>query len=187
MGISNFIASSIDALDTGRNDVALALACSAVDATSSRLTGYKNNSAKRFKDFISENMEIVTLFGFPGICCGTIEIKCINVKDIKTNSKGYAPISEIIYKTIRCGLTHECKIDERIEFTEQTKIADFHGKFKLPKQIILGLIMAVILSPKNLDCRVSAAYAILLNDKQIRINDLWGIGKMEFYKKYQLL
>ncbi|AXX92859.1 hypothetical protein CPU12_03785 [Malaciobacter molluscorum LMG 25693] len=55
-------------------DIALALASSAVDATASKYD-YKGNSNAKYKQFLKDNMQMITTFGFPGISASGIRIK----------------------------------------------------------------------------------------------------------------
>lgn len=145
MSIENFVKASLELISNGKYDVALALACSAVDATAAKLYGSRKNNNERYKEFLRDNMLIVTRFGFPGIQAGGIRIKCNNISDLHTDNHGMVGIEDILYHTLRCGLLHQCEIDKRIEFTTQTYIGDFSEKFRLPYQVIIGLLMAVIL------------------------------------------
>jgi hypothetical protein len=152
VSIANFVAASIDELRAHRYDVAMSLACSAVDGTTAKTSSQSEMSNnKRFKAFLEENMRLITRHGFPGIEAGGIRIKCINIPDLATDQKGYVSIADIIYHVVRCSVIHECSIDERIEFTEQTYIGDFQAKFKIPRRLIIGLLAAVVQSPKNSD------------------------------------
>lgn len=77
MSISNFIEASLYHFELSQFDIALALASSAVDATASKV-GYSGNNNFRYKEFLKDNMKIITTFGFPGIYASGIKIKCIN-------------------------------------------------------------------------------------------------------------
>jgi hypothetical protein len=151
MSIANFVAAAIDELGAGRYDVAMSLACSAIDGTTAKALSQSKKSGERFKVFLEENMRLITRYGFPGIEASGIRIKCINIPDIKTDNEGYVSIADIIYHVVRCSVIHECSIDERIEFTEQTHIGDFKTKFRIPRKLIVGLLAAVVQSPNNLD------------------------------------
>src|SRR5450631_1749520 len=149
MSIASFVEASINELRVGRYDVAMSLACSAVDGTTAKESVPNTSNNMRFKAFIEENMRLITRYGFPGIDAGGIRIKCINIPDLKTDQDGYVSIADIIYHVVRCSVIHECSIDERIEFTEQTYIGDFQTKFKIPRRLIIGLLAAVVKSQKN--------------------------------------
>lgn len=109
MAISNFVETSLFHFNQNEFDIALALACSAVDATATN-SGYKGNNNEKYKRFLKDNMRIITTFGFPGISASGIRIKCINIKDLKTDNYNMVDIENIIYHIIRCGLIHQCDI-----------------------------------------------------------------------------
>lgn len=69
-----------------------------------------------------------------------MNVSCINLKPDKN---GYVDMEQIIYHVLRCGLVHECNIEETIHFTDKTIIGDWEEKFYLPQKIIWGLIEAV--------------------------------------------
>jgi len=181
MAISNFVAASLDCLQSGRYDVALALACSAVDATTAKTENKSWSNNKRYKSFLKKNMPIITTFGFPGIMAGGIEIKCINVPDLKTDSDGMVGIEDIIYHVIRCGLLHQCEIDKHIEFTEETQLGNYEKKFKVPLALVFVLLMSVVLNEVNKKESMDKMYSVPFGDSQKDINSLWG-AKNKYFK-----
>jgi hypothetical protein len=143
MSIKTFVEAATFFHESGKFDVALALACAAVDATSAKISPGTKGNAKRNKDFLSRNMSTITEYGFPGLMASAIKIKCVGVKELKPDNNGYVGIEDIIYHIVRCSLLHQCEIDQRIVFTEHSEIADFVGTFRIPKQLICGLLEAV--------------------------------------------
>lgn len=176
MSIGNFVSAGVVFHNYGKRDISLALICSAIDATAKKVFRGDNNN-ERNKKFVRKYLPIITSFGFLGITASEIRIKCIDVPDLKADSNGYVGIEDIIYHVIRCGLVHECEIDNRIEFTNTTVIGDFNKTFKVPKQIFWGLAMAVILCEQNKDEHTGDDVSINLNGKQFKIEQLWGQEK----------
>ena len=174
MSIGSFVSGSLTILDTNKCfDVALSLACSAVDATSKKMFP-KDNNNERFKKFIREYMRVISFRGFPGIVASGIKIKCINIKGLKVDANGMVGIEDIIYHIIRCGIIHECEIDKRIVFTENTYIGDFHSIFRIPKDLVYGLLLAVILSKYNEEEKTDDGIMINISGQSIEVNKLWG-------------
>lgn len=173
MSIGTFVSASLDLLNQGRYDVALSLACSAVDATAARVYPSKNNNA-RYKSFLKGQMRIVTTFGTPGLSAGGIIIKCTNLPGVKTDSNGMAPLEDILYHIVRCGLIHECELDQRLEFTERTQIGDFDDRFRVPFAIIIGLLAAVVLAKPNAEETAPGSHQMPLGGKRVPLNHLWG-------------
>jgi hypothetical protein len=149
LSIRTFVETASDLHVAGKYDVALALACAACDATAAKLYPDEKQNNKRYKDFLIKTMPVITRFGFPGILASSIRIKCFDVPDLKQDTEGYVGIEDIIYGTLRCGLLHQCEIDSRIIFTENTEIGDFTTKFRIPRQLIVGLLEAVRQEPCN--------------------------------------
>lgn len=177
MSISSFIEASLYHFERKEFDIALALASSAVDATASK-AGYFGNNNIRYKEFLKDNMKIITTFGFPGISASGIKIKCINIKELKTDENNMIDIENILYYTIRCGLIHQCDISSQIEFTTSTFLGDFIDKFKIPQNLVLGLVVSVVLSKCNVNERLQKDYRIYnpQTKKKLFLNQLWGIA-----------
>jgi hypothetical protein len=173
MGIGKFISSAIENYHNGNYSVALALTCSAIDATAKKSYPGTNNN-ERIKKFIQENMRIVSFFGLPGISTGGLRIKCDSIPEIKKDKNNLVGLEDIIYYAIRCSLIHECKPDTRIEFINKTRIGDLNDKFTLPSQIIWGLIFSVVLSETNTNERSDVALGINICGKDYELGQLWG-------------
>lgn len=176
MAISNFISAGVIFHNHGKRDVSLALICSALDATAKKVFPNDNNN-QRNKKFIRKYMHIITRFGFPGVLATGIRIKCIDIPNLRTDSEGYVGIEDIIYHTIRCGLIHECEIEDLIEFTDETLIGDFNQKFKVPKELFWGLTLATILCKENKHEKSIDEVNINITGKNFSIDDLWGKEK----------
>ncbi len=176
MGISNFIEASLKHFDNQEYDIALTLASSAVDATALKCS-YQGNNNRKYKEFLKDNMRTITTFGFPGISASGIKIKCHNIKNLKPDENSMIDIENIIYHTIRCGLIHQCDISNEIEFTKETFIGDFIDKFKIPQNLVLGLIVSVVLAECNKNENLSISYSIVnpMNKESFELNRLWGL------------
>jgi hypothetical protein len=174
MSVGSFLSVSLDALQSENYDVSLALACTAIDATAKKLYGDGLSNNQRNKKFLNENMRLVTHFGFPGITASGLAIKCDNIPELKRDPKGLVSMEEILYHTLRCGLVHECEIDNRIEFVEATFIGDYNNKFRMPANLIFGLVLSVVLSESNVGETLSKNYSIKSNGKNYNLNTLWG-------------
>jgi hypothetical protein len=179
MSIGSFISSSLQLLEDGAHDVALSLVCSAVDASSAKMFPDEKQNNARYKKFLKNNMRIITTFGTPGVSAGGIRIQCSNIPGINTDAEGMAGLEDILYHIIRCGLVHQCEIDESIEFTQETMIGYFEQKFRVPYAIVLGLVMSVILAEENKNESMPVSHHLNLGNRNIDLNSLWG--KVEYY------
>lgn len=178
MGIASFVDGALTTHNLGQSDVALALACSAIDATAKRAYP-QAKVGERYRAFLRENLALVTAFGFPGLQAGDIRIKVgvnsgLDPKDIDEHN--YTGIEAILYTTVRCGLVHECDIDTKIRFTKETQIGDFDEAFAIPAALVLGLVAAVVLHPVNAGERSVLDSSIELSGRRHLLNALWGKG-----------
>lgn len=181
MSIANFIEKSLSNFFDNRIDVSLSLACSAIDATSKILYPDIHNNNERFKNFIDNYFKIISKYGFPGIITKGIKIKCTLLDDVKTDDE-LINFNEIIYKVIRCGLIHECKIDDKLRFSNETLIGEKDNYFYVPKNIVIGLLMAVVYCTANKDEQMSSNFVITLRDELIDVNKSFGQEKFVKYK-----
>lgn len=181
MSIGTFISGAIENLNKNRHDVALALVCSAVDATSSRQYPEIKENNKRYKQFLKNNMRIITTYGFPGITASGISIKCHNIPDIKTDSEGHTDIENILYHIIRCSLIHQCELDQQIDFVPYTHIGDFENKFRIPDSLVIGLLLSVVLAECNNQEKLDENYILNLKEEALDLNKIWG--KFKDFKK----
>ncbi|AKG33314.1 hypothetical protein [Paenibacillus durus] len=144
MSIYSFLEAAEHLYDNNFYEEAFCLVCVAIDASAQRQ--YPDlKVGERYKKFISSHFEIICNNGFPGISASSIRIKVnVDVKNLRTDENGYVGMEDIIYHIIRCGLVHDCVIDQSIKFIDSTIIGDWvEGLFFLPKAIIIGLINAV--------------------------------------------
>ena len=174
MSIGSFVSSALRLFEEGKYDVALSLACSAVDATSAKMFPNESKNNVRYKEFLKKNMRVITTFGMPGLSAGGIRMKCKNIPGIKTDAEQMAGLEDIIYHIIRCGLIHQCEIEEVIEFTQRTMLGDFEKKFGIPYAIIIGLLMSVILAKENENENILTVHQLNLNGINVDLNSLWG-------------
>ena len=174
MSIGTFLSSAIDSLNSHRPDVALALVCAAVDATASLSHPDIQKNNEKYKRFLTDNMRVITTYGFPGLVASGIRIKCDNIPHVKKDSDGHADFVDILYHIIRCSIIHQCAIDETIEFVPFSHMGDNGNKFHVPNTMIWGLLMAVVLSECNKDQRLDKKYMLRQNNGALDLNTLWG-------------
>jgi len=173
MSISNFVEKSFLNYLEGDIHTSLSLACSAVDATARKVFNSTNNNV-RFKNYIKRYFRIISFYGLPGIVTNGIKIGCTLLKDIKTDENNMVWIEDIIYHTIRCGLLHECDIDKNLRFVDETLIGEKDNFFNIPKFIIIGLLISVVLCKENNNEKLDNNISFYLKNNLITVNDLWG-------------
>ena len=178
MSISKRVAEAVEKMARGDTEGSLFQICSALDATAAQL--YGKGGGKSYRDFIHENLEIIThaALGF--------SILNLNLQyDINANRPaGMAPIppdanglfsvEQIFYHAVRCCLYHEAKLPSDLTFDEKPIIDVKPEGLVLPASLVYGLIAAVVACPINVGERVNDAYGINVEGVQIPLNKLWG-------------
>jgi hypothetical protein len=82
---------------------------------------------------------------------------------------------EMLYDVVRCTALHEAKLPDNLRFTELPLIHLGHdGELVLPIDVIYGLLLAVVGSPKNTGERARGDPTFSFGGKSIRLNELWG-------------
>jgi hypothetical protein len=144
MSVQSFLKAAQYLYDNNFYDEAFCLVCVALDA-SAQIQYPSLKVGERYKKFISTNFRKICDKGFPGVSADFIKIKVnADVKKLKLDEDGYAGMEDIIYHVIRCGLVHDCAIDQTIRFIDSTVIGNWEkGLFFLPKSLIMGLIDAI--------------------------------------------
>lgn len=144
MSVNSFLGAAQYLYDNNFYDEAFCLVCIAIDASAQKQ--YPSlKVGERYKKFIATNFRKICSKGFPGISADFIKIKVnADVKNLKPDKNGYVGMEDIIYHVIRCGLVHDCTINQSVKFIDSTIIGNWEeGLFFLPKSIIIGLIDAV--------------------------------------------
>jgi hypothetical protein len=155
MKISDHIRSSLDSTDRRELDQAMLFACAAIDGTAKKTYPDIDQVGKRFKKFITDNIDIVELM-FGGF----------NLQDTVfpfPNNRGQVgiKIEDIIYEKFRCSLAHGDELPEgygitiKVEEGIQQGLIDFgNSSMTLPESVIYALGLPCVLAPVNVDQKV---------------------------------
>jgi hypothetical protein len=167
MSIADRVIESIDKYNSNDLENALIQACIAIDGTSKKeFPGFSKQNKKRFKSFISANIDIITFF----TCNTNVFVNC--------QFREYT-IEQFIYEVIRCSLLHEGELSARFKFTEPNEpVLIGATQWCFPKTFIFGVILAVIGASSNANQKVADYLSVSIMDNQFRINDLWGRGDL---------
>jgi len=162
MSIADRVKESIDKYNSNDLENALIQVCIAFDGTAKNEFPYIQTNAKRFKAFITANMDIITFFTFNG----NVFIDC---------KFGEYTVERFIYEVLRCGLIHEGELSERFRFTDPGEPVLVGGKqWSFPKTFIFGALLAVIGASSNARQKVADQFFVEIFGKRFKINDLWG-------------
>jgi hypothetical protein len=81
----------------------------------------------------------------------------------------------MLYDVVRCAAVHEAKLPANLRFTKEPVIRlGLHGELALPIDVIYGLLIAVVASPKNAGETAEGDPAFSFAGRSRRLNDLWG-------------
>ena len=82
---------------------------------------------------------------------------------------------EMLYDVVRCTAVHEAKLPDNLRFTQHPLIQTGpDGELVLPIDVIYGLLIAVVGSPKNDDQQVQGNPDFNFGGKSVPINKIWG-------------
>ena len=105
MSIADRVTESINKYNSNDLDNALIQICIAFDGTAKNEFPNIKTNAKRFKAFITDNMDIITFFTFNT----NVFINC---------QFGEYTFESFVYEVLRCGLIHEGDMSAQFRFTE---------------------------------------------------------------------
>ncbi len=135
MNIGRQVREAIDKMGAGDFGQALIHVLLAVAATSKKTFGRKVPDNRAFKDFVRDNMGVVTSFGLNVAQLGGLQL-----------GKPSQPIEDILYD-VRCHVVHSLELPLNIQFTDNT--IGGVDPLLIPTPIINGLIAAVVVAPVN--------------------------------------
>ena len=171
MAVADRINTAITAHEAGSTDDALLQVSVALDATAKRELDSCNGPPMR--EYIRENTSIISRFGLR-VQIDNLNLKC-HYPRIPCDENGLSTFADVMYYAVRCPLVHESSISNYIKFVDEP-IIRIEETLELPKEIIVGLLMAVILSPVNTmeQCKGSPMVQFHPLGLAIPLNQLWG-------------
>lgn len=170
MSISKRVTEAFEKMMNNDYEGALFAICAAVEQTAKKEGRPKGK--KGFKDFIKQNMHIITGIGIGHPVRG-LSIHCTHSELPKT-ADGVSPIEDILYHVVRCGLYHEAALPESLVLTEHVLAPERNGSMKLPGNLAAGLIAAVVASPANKDEFTKPHFYFDTYAGPIPLATLWG-------------
>jgi hypothetical protein len=173
--IGDRVKEAIDHMDKGEIELALTPACIALDMTSQRYYAKNKSSNKDYKNFVKENLWLITYMGLPGILSNSLKLPFVHQDIKRSDNDGFCTVEDIIYHAIRCGLVHSDGVDPKIKWNNIISLGtDENGYLLLSSNLIWGLIGSIIFSDVNSGERIGDTYWIKIADFKYFINDAWG-------------
>lgn len=171
MSISKFIEGAIREFAYQNYPVAMACTCIALDATAKK-ENPNMRVGERCMAFIDSYLNIISVVGTGGATCAMPGAKlCPSDPE---NPGTFTPIQEIIYKSIRNCLIHEAALAAHVSFTPDAFLGVRHTKLEISHRMIIALLLAVAASTENFDAVIDNTHAIVLDNRIIPFNDLFG-------------
>jgi hypothetical protein len=180
MSVTKRVAEAMAKLVRDDPNEALFNICAAVEATA-KAEGRPGGKAA-FKKLLNANMNLITAMTIRR----TGRIKGLFLSwgrpdpALPPSPNGAYSLENIVYHVVRCGLYHASRMPGNLKFTDNLMGSTLDGTLLLPKYLILGIILAVVVSPANATAeRVFPDHG---NDYWIplpwgevhRLDELWG-------------
>lgn len=175
MTIGARVSGTVDRMELGDPEGALFQICAAIEATATSEHGKRGRGS--YKTFVSENLPLITDIAFGGQRIENLNLG-YDHPELKLAPGVSATFQDILYHVVRCGLYHEAKLPEDIEFAEDNRFTVERGvKLVLPRSLIYGLITAVVVAPSNEEQTARENIVLNLGDFPVPLNMLWGRRK----------
>lgn len=174
MSIGSQVADAMKKLSDGRFDDAIVTASVALSATA-RLEYPTDGDKAACRNFLEMSLPIISKIGWESFGVS----KPINFRYRRLDSRkpGIAvrTMPEMLYDVVRCTAIHEAKLPDNLIFTSQPVIhLGNDGELILPIDLIYGLLIAIVASPKNADQQIKRSPKFSFGSKSIDVNELWG-------------
>lgn len=182
--VGDRIQSVITHMEKGEIELALSDVCIALDITAQKYYNETKSSAKVYKRFLAEHMDVILATTNPSIVSKSIKLPFTH-PDIYSDKDGYSTLEQIIYHVVRCGLVHGTGESNKIIWNNQIMLfVSQEGELYLPPTLIWGLAICVIACPVNSDQHVMDTAWVSAASFKYLINDLWGkIGSVKLMIK----
>ncbi|HML73090.1 MAG TPA: hypothetical protein PKB02_01210 [Anaerohalosphaeraceae bacterium] len=171
MAINDFLTACIREWSHKNYSVAMSCVCNAVDATAKKEYGTTKNKQRCLK-FLNKYLDIITGVGFGGaiLVSPGSTLRILNPLDPNKTEN----VTDIIYESLRCYLTHETSLPPNVEFTDRSFYGRVNNAFQIPTRLIAALFLAVVASPVNADISIAESCQLILDGKVVPINSLAG-------------
>lgn len=158
-GISRRLQQCVEHIQRRDYEGALVNLFPAVDKTAKKRRP-KDGVGARIRGFLEDEEALIS-----AIATGNV------LKNIQVNG---VSITAALYKFGRTPIAHEGELDPRLHFNDTGTIEIGAQRWNLPSGYIVGMSIAVIVSPENIGERVREDLGIGLFGKQFQVNELWG-------------
>lgn len=174
MSIGNQVGDAMRKLLDDRFEEAIVAASVALSATA-RLEYPTDGDKAACRKFLERNLRIISKIGW--VSFGISQPINFMYRRLDDRAPGIAvrTMPEMLYDVVRCTAVHEATLLENLRFTKQSVIqTGLDGELVLPIDVIYGLLIAIVASPKNAAEKVKGDPGFWFGGKSVRVNELWG-------------
>ena len=129
------------------------------------------------RSFLDSNLDVISKIAW--VAFGVAMPINFRYRRLDKRNPGIAvcSMSEMLYDVVRCTAVHEAKLPDNLIFVRVPIIKTGNdGELVLPIDLIYGLLMAVVASPKNSGERIDGDPLFHFGGKSASINNFWGDG-----------
>ncbi|MEZ5470403.1 MAG: hypothetical protein R3E90_01345 [Marinicella sp.] len=159
VAIPNRVESSLRHLKNNNYEEALLNLFPAIDRTA-KLRRKKLGSGLRFKKFIADQFDIVSVLGFGSLISSDCKF-------------GGETFQHVLYQLCRNSLVHEGELASNMKIVSGSA-SIVGGNWELSENIIFGLIIAVITARENKKSKLSVNYQVSFLGEMFSLNSIWG-------------
>ncbi len=174
MSVGSQVADAMRKLSKQRFEDAVVAASVALSATA-RLEYPTDGDKKACCKFLEQNLSIISKIGW--VSFGISQPINFRYRRLDSKAPGIAvrTMLEMLYDVVRCTAVHEARLPDNLRFTDKSVIrTGLDGELVLPIDVIYGLLIAIVASPKNANEQVEGDPVFSFGGKSIRVNELWG-------------
>jgi hypothetical protein len=174
MSIANQVSDAKQKLVADRFEDAVVASSVALSATA-RLEYPKNGDKEACRKFLEGNLPIISKIAW--ILFGVSQPINFRYRRLDSKASGISvrTMPEMLYDVVRCTAVHEAKLPDNLRFTKAPVIhVGNDGELVLPIDLIYGLLIAIVASPKNAGQIIEEDPVFSFQEKNIKINSLWG-------------
>ena len=174
MSVGSQVTDAIRKLSLERFEDAVVAASVALSATARR--EYPTDlDSKACHKFLEKNLPIICKIGWKAF--GVSRPINFRYRRLDKRKPGIDVLTmpEMLYDVVRCTALHEATIPDNLRFTPDPLIqTGLDGELVLPIDVIYGLLMAVVASPKNTGERAEGDPTFSFGGRSAQVNELWG-------------
>lgn len=174
MSVGSQVADAMQKLTERRFEDAIVSVSVALSATA-RLEYPTAGDKIACRQFLDNNLPIICKIGW--VAFGVSQPINFRYRRLDSKAPGISvrTMPEMLYDVVRCTALHEADLPANLRFTELPVIqTGLDGELVLPVDVIYGLLLAIVGSPKNGGQQAERDPVFSFNGKSVRVNDLWG-------------